>query len=447
MGSMLKISISGVRGIANVSLTPEVCLSFAKAFGTYLKGGKVVVGTDTRASSEFIKGIVMQGLISCGCQVVDLGIAPTPTVGFMAKELKAAGGLVVTASHNPPQWNGLKFIRGDGIFLNQKQMEELIGLFERKEFTEAPGGGVTSQSKPYELHLNQVIRSVKASAIRPKKFKVVYDACNGAGSIITGMLLKKLGCQVVALNCDTKKPFPHGAEPTPANLAELCAEVKKEKAAVGFAQDPDADRLALVIDGGEAISEEYTLALAVQHVLSRALGEKRIVVINLSTSKITEDVAKSLGAVVIRTKIGEVHVAEELKREKGRIGGEGNGGVIYPQVGYMRDSLAGIALILELLAQSGQKLSEIVDNLPKYYMYKTKVECKDQSQVEALVEKAKEILKDETVDLTDGVKVYLPEGSLQVRASNTEPIVRIFSEAKTPGQAKKLSEDLKSQIS
>jgi phosphomannomutase len=447
MSSMLKISISGVRGIANDSLTPDVCLSFAKAFGTYLKGGKVVVGTDTRASSEFIKGIVMQGLISCGCQVIDLGIAPTPTVGFMAKELKAAGGLVVTASHNPPQWNGLKFIRGDGIFLNQGQMEELIELYERKIFVQVPGGKVKSQSKPYELHINKVVRSVKASAIRPKKFKVVYDACNGAGSIITGMLLKKLGCQVVALNCDTKKPFPHGAEPTPANLEELCAAVKKEKAAVGFAQDPDADRLALVIDGGEAISEEYTLALAVQHVLSRALGGKRIVVINLSTSKITEDVAKSLGAVVIRTKIGEVHVAEELKREKGRIGGEGNGGVIYPQVGYMRDSLAGIALILELLAQSGQKLSEIVDTLPKYYMYKTKVECKDQSQVEALVEKAKEILKDETVDLTDGVKVYLPEGSLQVRASNTEPIVRIFSEAKTPEQAKKLSEDLKSQIS
>lgn len=439
---MLKISVSGVRGIANESLTPEVCLNFAKAFSTYLKGGKIVVATDTRASSEFIKGIVLQGLFSCGAKIIDLGIAPTPTVGFMVRELKADGGLMVTASHNPAQWNGLKFIREDGIFLNAAQMGELISLYDKKEFIEKKGGQVKHHAKPYDAHINRVVRSVKASLIRQMKFKVVYDAVNGAGSLITGMLLKKLGCQVIPLHADPKQPFPHGAEPTPINLVDLCEKVKQEKAVIGFAQDPDADRLALVIDGGEAVSEEYTLALAVQHVLARSLSSNRIVVINLSTSKITEDVAKAAGAVVVRTKIGEVHVAEEIKKVKAVIGGEGNGGVIYPKMNIMRDSLAGMALILEMLAVSQKNPSELIAALPKYYLYKGKLDCSGAGQMEKIMESAIEIFKDETVDLTDGIKVYLPNGSLHVRPSNTEPIVRIFSEAKSAEKARQTAEEL-----
>jgi len=443
---MLKISISGVRGIANQSLTPEICLNFAKAFGTYLKGGKVVVGTDTRSSSEFIKGIVLSGLISCGVRVIDLGVVPTPTVGLMVGELKADGGLVVTASHNPPEWNGLKFIREDGIFLNQSQAEKLIAIYQDRKFSEAPGGSVKHFSRAAEVHVSRVLKSVRAPLIRRRKFKVVYDACNGAGSLITKLLLTKLGCKVVAINADPKRPFPHGAEPNPQNLSQLAEAVKAEKADLGFAQDPDADRLALVTEQGVAISEEYTLALCTRHVLSKPGGGRKIAVINLSTSKMTEDIAKSLGAVVLRTKVGEVNVAEEIKREGARIGGEGNGGVIYPKIGYMRDSLSGIALILEALAASDQSLSQIIDQLPRYFMYKTKIECLSQKAAEDLLERSQEIFKAQTLDLTDGLKVYLPEGSLHIRGSNTEPIVRIIAEAKSEETARRLAEDLRSRL-
>ena len=443
---MLKISISGVRGIANQSLTPEVCLNFAKAFGTYLKGGKVVVGTDTRSSSEFIKGIVLSGLISCGVRVIDLGVVPTPTVGLMVGELKADGGLVVTASHNPPEWNGLKFIREDGIFLNQSQAEKLIAIYQDRKFSEAPGGSVKHFSRAAEVHVSRVLKSVRALLIRRRKFKVVYDACNGAGSLITKLLLTKLGCRVIAINADPKRPFPHGAEPNPQNLSQLAEAVKAEKADLGFAQDPDADRLALVTEQGVAISEEYTLALCTRHVLSKPGGGRKIAVINLSTSKMTEDIAKSLGAVVLRTKVGEVNVAEEIKREGARIGGEGNGGVIYPKIGYMRDSLSGMALILEALAASDQSLSQIIDQLPRYFMYKTKIECLSQKAAEDLLEKSLELFKSQTLDLTDGLKVYLPEGSLHIRGSNTEPIVRIIAEAKSEETARRLAEDLRSRL-
>jgi phosphomannomutase len=441
---MLKISISGVRGIANQSLTPEVCLNFAKAFGTYLKGGRVVVGTDTRSSSEFIKGIVLSGLISCGCRVIDLGVAPTPTVGLMVKELQADGGLVVTASHNPPEWNGLKFIREDSIFLNQSQAEKLIEIYQAKKFISEMGGNVKHFGRAAEIHVSRVLKTVRVPLIRRRKFKVVYDACNGAGSLITKLLLVKLGCRVIAINADPKRPFPHGAEPNPQNLAQLAEAVKAEKADLGFAQDPDADRLALVTDQGVAISEEYTLALCTRHVLLKPSVGRKIVVINLSTSKMTEDIAKSLGAVVLRTKVGEVNVAEEIKREKARIGGEGNGGVIYPKVGYMRDSLSGMALILEALAASDQSLSQIIDQLPRYFMYKTRIECPSQKAAEDLLERSLELFKAQTLDLTDGLKVYLPEGSLHIRGSNTEPIVRIIAEAKSEETARQLAENLRS---
>ena len=430
------------------SLTPEVCLDFAKAFGTYLKGGKVIVGTDTRWSSEFIKGIMMQGLFSTGAKVIDLGVVPTPTVGAMVKELKAHGGLVVTASHNPPQWNGLKFIREDGIFLNEKQGQKLLDIYESKNFTMADKGSVKHFSKAMEIHIQRILEVVKYRLIRRKRFKVVYDACNGAGSIITHKLLTKLGCKVIAINADPKKPFPHGAEPTPKNLEELCEVVKRENADLGFAQDPDADRLAIVDNHGVAISEEYTVTLASKHILSKTFGGRKIIVANLSTTRMMDDVARSMGAVLIRTKIGEVHVSEEIKREKAIIGGEGNGGVIYPPIGFMRDSLAGMALILEYMASSKKSISQLVDQIPRYSIYKTKVECKDQEESEDLIEKTIKIFRQDNfdIDLTDGAKIYTQDGTLHVRPSNTEPIIRIISEGKTEESAQKLAEDLKAKL-
>lgn len=442
MKNVLKISISGVRGIAGKSLTPEVCLNFAKAFGTYLKGGCVTIGTDTRSSSEFIKGIVLQGLLSCGCRVIDLGIVPTPTVGIMVRELKAAGGMIITASHNPPEWNGLKFIRDDGIFLNQKQAEKLIALYESHAFESRPGGLVKTNNRAADLHIKKVLKVVSPALIRAKRFKVALDSVNGAGSGITVQLLKKLGCSVVPINISLNAPFPHGAEPTPDNLADLCDLVKQKGADIGFAQDPDADRLAFITDKGIAVSEEYTLALCVKAVLGAKLAGKKVVVTNLSTTRAIEDVSKSLGGVVIRTKIGEVHVAEEMKSVRALIGGEGNGGVIYPKVGMNRDSLAGIALILQLMAKTGKPISELLAELPVYHIVKKKLECLSQAAAEDLIEQAKELYKKETLDLTEGVKVYFKRSWVHLRASNTEPIVRVIAEAPTLDEAEELAEEL-----
>ncbi|OGC13400.1 phosphoglucosamine mutase [candidate division WOR-1 bacterium RIFOXYA2_FULL_37_7] len=427
---MLKISISGIRGMVPDSLTPEVCLNFAKAFGTYMQGETIVVGTDTRSSSEFIKGIVLQGLLSSGCKVIDLGVATTPTVGIVVRELQAQGGLVVTASHNPEPWNGLKFIRKDGIFLNSQQTKKLLEIYENKTFEEAPGGSAKTYNKASEIHINKILKAIDPKKIRKAKFKVVIDSCNGAGSVITPLLLKELGCIVIELNTNTKKLFPRGAEPTPENLTELAAIVKKEGADIGFAQDPDADRLAIVTETGVPVSEEYTLALSVKYILQTTSSSRRIVVTNLSTTSAIDHIAREFGAVVIRTKIGEVHVAEEIKAKKALIGGEGNGGVIYPKVGFNRDSLSGIALILMYLANQKNKISELVGAIPEYVLIKKKITCDSSREALDFLENSKLKFQKDSLDLTEGVKVIRKIGWLHLRASNTEPIIRIFAECK-----------------
>lgn len=435
----LKISISGVRGYVPDSLTPEVCLDLAKAFGTYLRGGKVVIGTDPRTSSEFIKGIVFSGLLATGCAVVDIGICPTPTVGIMVRKLKCAGGIVVTASHNPLPWNGLKFMREDGIFLNEGQARRFLKFYESKYFKLKPANkGVSANATGIATHIALVLKTVKPAAIRKKKFKVAVDACNGAGSVAMIKLLEKLGCKVLAINVNPRLPFPHNPEPTPENLTELRELVRLKKADIGFAMDSDADRLAVVAENGEALGEEATLALAVKFLLSRqpVLGRyKRIVTVNLSTSRMIDDICREYGALAIRTKVGEVHVAEELKKLGGLVGGEGNGGVIFPPVGFNRDSLSGAALLLNYLAVSGKTLTQLAAELPRYAMVKSKVECRSLDEANDLVEKTKEIFKGEDMILTEGVKVVFPDGWVHVRASNTEPIIRIMAEARDRDRA------------
>lgn len=434
----LKISISGVRGTVPDSLTPEVCLDLAKAFGTYLNGGKVVVGTDPRASSEGIKQTVFSGLLSAGCSVVDLGVAPTPTVGIMARELKAAGGIVVTASHNPLPWNGLKFMRGDGVFLNEDQGNGFLIIYENKIFRQAAGGRVSTDATGLDVHIGRVLPAVDRAAIKQAGLKVAFDGCNGAGSVAVVELLRTLGCEVLAINCDLKLPFPHDPEPVAKNLGELAALVKKERADLGLAVDSDADRLAIVSEQGEAIGEELTLALAVKFVLSRRERKDPVVVVNLSTSRVNDDICREFGARLIRTKVGEVNVTEELKKSGAVIGGEGNGGVIYPRVGYNRDSLIAAALVLNYLAVSRLKLSALAGQLPHYEMIKTKLECADSAEANAFLEKVKQVFSREEMVLTEGVKAVLPGAWIHVRPSNTEPIVRIIAEAKTKAQAEEL---------
>src|SRR3989339_18207 len=434
---MLKITISGVRGRVDEGLTPETVLDFARAFGTYLKGGKVVVGCDTRASGEYLKGIVFSGLLSCGCNVIDLGIATTPTVGIMTKHLKAKGGIVITASHNPNPWNGLKFISSDGLFLVPLEFEKMVKIYENKKFSERDKGTFANFNHANRIHIDKVAKAIK----RPRRrFTVVVDSCNGAGSVITPLLLKNLGCKVIAINTNMKLPFPHGPEPPPHNLKELSAAVIKNKADIGFAQDPDADRLSIVTSGGRAISEEYTVALCALYVRPKKI------VINLSTSSLVDEVAAKINARVFRTKIGEIHVASEMKKIKAEIGGEGNGGVIYPKVGMNRDSLAGIGIILALLSESGKSIDQIVGELTEYFLAKDKLECQTVADAEKILEKTKEIFRNEKTDSTDGIKVYLKEGWIHLRASNTEPILRIFCEAKNEAQAQELLLGIKSKL-
>jgi phosphomannomutase len=432
----LKISISGVRGFVPESLTPEVCLDFAKAFGTYLgTKKKVVVGTDSRASSEIIKGIVLAGLLSTGCEVIDIGIAPTPTIGVMVRQLKAAGGVIITASHNPLPWNGLKFVRDDGIFLNEAEAKKLIAIYEAKTFHTAPGGTVATNLSAIDIHLHKVLQALKPQKMH---YKVALDCCNGAGSVACVKLLKKLGCLVVAINCDLTKPFPHDPEPVPKNLTELGELVRKTNAAIGFAMDSDADRLAIVDEHGQPIGEELTLTLAAQYLLGKKRVKGATIVTNLSTTMALDDVAKAAGAKLIRTKIGEVHVAEKIKESKALVGGEGNGGVIYPAVGFNRDTLSGITLILQLMAASKKTVAKLVAALPSYVIVKDKVACLTQSEAANFILKTKRLFPKKNLVLTEGVKAVFPDGWVHIRASNTEPIVRIIAEGKNKEVAERL---------
>lgn len=437
----LKISISGVRGFVPEALTPEVCLDFAKAFGTFLGGGKVAVGTDTRKSSEFIKGIVFSGLLSAGCKVVDLGICPTPTVGIMVREIKADGGIVITASHNPLPWNGIKFMREDGIFLNETQANKMLEIYADKNFKVSHGRGISANYAGIDTHIRKILKILNPFSVRLKRIKVAVDCCNGAGSIALVKMLEKLGCKVQAIHCDARLPFPHPPEPIAENLSDLMGLVKNKKAAVGFAVDSDADRMAIVSEEGRPIGEELTLALAIKYILGKNQllpPKKKIVVTNLSTSKVIDDLCRQFGALAIRTKIGEVHVAEELKNLKGLIGGEGNGGVIYPRLGFNRDSLLAAALILNLLASSGKKISELVAGLPHYEMVKAKVECRSADDVHDFIDRVKNIFKGKDLVVTDGIKVLLPGAWVHVRASNTEPVIRIIAEAESREKAEAL---------
>jgi phosphomannomutase len=397
---------------------------------------------DTRTSGPALKSAIFAGLLSTGCETIDIGICPTPTVQLMVKERKAQGGIVVTASHNPAQWNGIKFIREDGIFLNEKEAKELIHIYETKKFRLSPQADWESiQGDPSAIyaHIRHLLKLINVRKIRKAKLKVALDSCNGAGSKITLLLLKELGCKVHFINCDITKVFPRNPEPIPENLKELCHLVKREKCDIGFAQDADADRLAIVDENGHPIGEENTLALAADYILNHSKDRKKIVVTNLSTTRLIDDVAKKHHATIIRTKIGEVNVVEEMKDVHATIGGEGNGGVIWPAIGYSRDSLAGIALTLSNLAGTKLTLSELLNQVPKYFIVKTKVSCKNQHEAADLIEKVKAKYHNYPLDLTEGVKINFTDGWLHVRASNTEPIVRIIAEATSKHRAEELA--------
>ena len=434
--------ISGVRGVVGKSLTPDIALKYSSAFGNLCRSGKVVVGRDSRTSGEMMKSAVISGLSSTGCQVIDLGICATPTVEIAVPGLKAQGGIIITASHNPIQWNALKFVDSDGIFLSPKENQKLFVLVQNDRIKYQPWnkiGKVSSDSTWSKKHIEKILRLkyVNVKLIRQRKFKVVLDCCNGAGGVVSPDLLKALGCKVIEFNCQPNGLFPHDPEPIPRNLVSLCQWVKKHHADLGFANDPDVDRLAIVSEKGVPLSEEATLALVTRFIL----GKKPMshVVTNISTSRMIEDIATEFDSKVYRTKVGEAHVARKLKQVKGVIGGEGNGGVILPELHCGRDALVGMALILEFLVESGKSMSLLASELPRYFMVKEK--AKLTQNFEKNLSQLKRKYSQGRINSLDGLRINYDDFWLQVRKSNTEPQVRIITEARSKYEAGKLVAD------
>jgi phosphomannomutase len=437
----LKISISGVRGVIGDSLTPTLLTRFAQAFGTYVGSGTIAIGRDPRTSGEMVKQAVVAGLLSSGCRVLDLGMCPVPTIQLMVRLRNAHGGLAITASHNPPEWNALKFIGPDGTFLGPGLAREMLDIYHQGEYAKVGGNdmrGVEQVNGAIDSHIEAILDAVGTLPKTKRRLRVVLDACNGAGSIVGPKLLNALGTEVIAINNEPNGQFPRPAEPTPENLTDLCNAVKQHKADIGFAQDMDADRLAIVSEQGEAIGEDYTLVLATLYVLSQQHGP---VVANLSTTSALDFVAEKFGCPLYRTKIGEANVTERMQREGAIIGGEGNGGVIYPRINFARDSLVGMALILHMLANRDIPLSQILTEIPRLSLIKEKLPCPSHKIPEVL-KMVRHVYAASPLDLTDGVKVLLPNGWLHVRGSNTEPIIRLAAEAPSEPEARTIRDSV-----
>src|SRR5258707_12711127 len=375
-----------------------------------------------------VKQAVIAGLLSSGCRIIDIGMCPVPTIQLLVRHHRAHGGIAITASHNPAEWNALKFIGQGGFFLNNGQARELLDIYHQGEYTRVGGAemrGVAEVSGATDLHIQTIMETLGPLPAREKKLRVVLDACNGAGSLVGPKLLEALGAEVITINVTPNGLFPRPAEPLAENLGDLCAAVKAQQADVGFAQDMDADRLAIVSEAGVAIGEEYTLLLATLQVLGKNPGP---VVANLSTTSALQEVVKRFGCSLFQSKIGEVNVTEEMQKQSAVIGGEGNGGVIYPRLNFARDSLVGMALILHLLARTGQTITELLDTLPRFAMIKEKLVCPS-DKISVVLRMLRQEYAAYPLDLRDGVKVGLPNGWFLVRGSNTEPIIRVIAEA------------------
>jgi len=449
MAEQLIISVSGMRGIIGENLTASIAVEYGSAFGTYLKNRhqrdtehaaqgtiSVCIGMDSRPSGEMLKSALTAGLCAAGIDVIDLGIVTTPGVGVMVREFACVGGVVITASHNPIAYNGIKLLLGNGVAPPAPEAEKIKLCFLEKNLSLADSthcGRVTSSDRTDATHIDKVLAIVDKEAIAAKEFKVVLDSVNGAGGRVTKKLLAEIGCKVTAINDEPTGLFAHGPEPTAGNLTGLCEAVKAQIADIGLAQDPDADRLAIVDEHGTYIGEEYTLVLAAKYIFSKRTGNAAT---NLSTSRMIDDVAGKAGGRVIRSAVGEANVAAAMFEHDCIIGGEGNGGVIDLRVGPVRDSLVGIALVMQLMAETGKTISRLTDEIAGYYMSKDKFPA-GQDQARQILESAKEAFAEAKLDTTDGCRFDFDDGWLHLRASNTEPVMRIIVEAKDQPTAQK----------
>jgi phosphomannomutase len=435
----LKIGITGVRGIVGETFTPELVVGFAQAFGTYLDSGRILVGSDTRSSRPMVRSAVLAGLLASGCEVIDLGICPTPSLQLAIKWLQADGGISITAGHNPEPWNALKFVRGDGLYLNTTQADELLDIFHQAEFAKAGWEQIQSKLEQRDAimhHLETLMRAFDTEAIRARRMTVAVDCCNSSCSFLSPRWLEALGCDVLAVNDDPTAPFPHIPEPKSQTMAQLRAVVLAGHASIGFAHDADGERLGIVTEAGEILSEEATLALAVEIQLRRESGP---VVTNVSTSNSIDAIAARHGASVIRTPVGQAFISEAMIENRAVIGGEGSGGVVVPSVQLTHDSAAAVGLILEYMAESGQRISELYTELPHFTMIKHNVAV-EPNRIHSLVQRVYDELERESIeyDQMDGIKVSWPDGWVHIRVSNTESLIRLIAEAETAPRAHEL---------
>ena len=439
------VGVSGIRGIVGKDLTEEIVARYARAFGLWAKERKplVVVGRDARESGPAFERAVVDGLASAGCSVVKVGVVPTPTVQLAVEHHAAGGGIAITASHNPIEWNALKFIGSDGIFLNGADGARVQGLVGKDGGGRGRTGEVTTDEGAVERHLDAVLKlaAVDVAGIRARQFTVALDAVRGAGGPVMRALLERLGCEVAGINLETDGRFPRPPEPIPENLGGLSILVTRAGAALGIAVDPDVDRLAIVDETGVPIGEDYTLAFAVRAALGGKVGRggKRVVVCNLSTSLVVEDAARECDAELVRTPVGEVHVARAILRLAAVIGGEGNGGVMYPALHAGRDAPVAAALLLTLLARDGRRVSELVAAAPRYVIVKAKVARGP--ALEPVYAALRRRFADAQGDTQDGLRLAWRDRWLHVRPSNTEPIIRLIAEAPSSAGAQELVDE------
>jgi phosphomannomutase len=412
---------------------------FAQAFGTYVGAGRVVIGRDPRTSGEMVRQAVVAGLVSSGCRVSDLGVCPTPTVQLLVRQLGGSGGIALTASHNPPEWNALKFVGSDGLFLGPARGRELLDIYHQGDYAKVPGSAQRSPERiedAVERHVRAVVEGIGPLPGDRSSLRVAVDPGGGAAAIAAPRLVEALGAEAFALHTTADGHFPRPAEPIPENLVALGEAVRSHGAAVGFAQDMDGDRLAVVDGEGRPIGEELTLVLAAEQVLIHTPGP---VVTNVATTDAVEAMAARYGVEVTRTRVGEANVAEGMRHRGAVIGGEGNGGVLYPKVNFGRDSLVAMALVLRRLAETGRSVAELAAAFDGFRVVKIQRHC-PVDRARGLLEKAREIWAGDSPDLLDGVKVRTNEGWFVIRPSNTEPIVRVIAEAASEEAARGLAE-------
>ena len=444
-------SISGIRGtiggIEGDNLTPVDAVKFASAYGTFLKNNSnkekltVVVGRDARISGPMIHNLITNTLISLGIDIIDLGLSTTPTVEIAVPLEKADGGIILTASHNPKQWNALKLLNSKGEFLSAAEGELILKIAEEESFifSEVDYLGTISENEAYmDIHVDEVLNLplVDAEIVAKRKYKVVVDAVNSSGGIIIPKLLEQMGVEVVKLYCEPNGHFPHNPEPLKEHLGDICKLVLEEKADFGIVVDPDVDRLAFISNDGEMFGEEYTLVACADYVLSKTPGNT---VSNMSSSRALRDITNKHNGSYKASAVGEVNVVELMKETNAIIGGEGNGGIIYPELHYGRDSLVGVALFLTYLANQDKTVAELRASYPQYYMSKNKIELTPQIDVDAILIAMTEKYKSENITTIDGVKIDFAENWVHLRKSNTEPIIRIYTEAKSQEEADALA--------